>query len=310
MGKFKVFVDGSEGTTGLKIHSYLEKRNDIEVLRILPEKRKESEARLELISKADISFLCLPDAASREIAEATGGIGKIIDASTAHRVRQGWIYGMPELCAGQREKIRGSRRVAVPGCHATGFILAVRPLIELGIIDPEYPFTATSVTGYSGGGKKMIEQYEKGGDEDLSSPRQYGLTQRHKHLKEMKAMANIHYEPVFMPIVAGYFSGMAVSVPLHNRLLKKQLSPEELKSAYEGYFQSEKFVSISGEPGDTGYMNSHSMSGRNDLFIHIYGNDERMVVTARFDNLGKGASGAAVQCMNLMLGIEETTGLI
>jgi len=310
MDKYKVFVDGSEGTTGLKIHSYLEKRDDIEVLKIIPEKRKEIEARLELISRADISFLCLPDAASREIAEAAAGIGRIIDASTAHRVQQDWVYGMPELYPGQRTSIQKSDRVSVPGCHATGFILAVRPLVELDMVDADYPFCATSITGYSGGGKKMIEQYQNAEDADLASPRQYGLSQKHKHLKEMKAMSKIHFDPIFMPIVADYFSGMAVSVPIHKRLMKKPHSPEELINIYRSYYEGERLVAVAGEPGDSGYMNAHEMAGRNDLCIHIYGNEERIVVTSRFDNLGKGASGAAVQCMNLMLGIEETKGLI
>ncbi len=317
---FSVFIDGSEGTTGLRIHEYFEDRDDIEVIPIDPQLRKNVHERARLINSADASFLCLPDVASREIVEYIDPSARVLDTSTAHRVSPDWTYGLPELCPGQREKIAASNRVAVPGCHATGFIVLARPLVSLGIVDSGYPFSCHSVTGYSGGGKKMIAQYEgdekdeKGlhaGEPELQSPRQYGLTQTHKHLPEMTAMACIDRPPLFNPIVADYFSGMVASVPLHVELMKKEMSLEDVRDAFSEYYEGQPMISVMpAEATESGFLGSNALSGRNNLEIYVYGNDDRIMLASRYDNLGKGASGAAVQCMNIMLGLDETTGLL
>jgi len=309
---YKIFIDGQEGTTGLKIRKRLQERKDLELLLIAEEDRKEPEARLDLIRRADITFLCLPDAASREIAELAPSGRRILDTSTAHRVDKNWVYGFPELNGTQKERIGKSDRVAVPGCHATGFIALVKPLTALNIIDKDYPLACHSITGYSGGGKKMIAQYEEDGrDGSLSSPRQYGLFQNHKHLPEMQVMAGIDSPPAFHPVVADYYSGMLVTVPLHTRLMKKKRSLSELREEFEEYYQGRPLIRVrkaDEKPAD-GFMAAGALAETDILEIHILGNEEQITLMARYDNLGKGASGAAIQCMNIMLGLPEEMGL-
>lgn len=312
--KYKVFIDGAEGTTGLKIHQYFQKRDDIELLKIDQEKRKDLEERLALLKKADVSFLCLPDAAAREIAQAAPAECRILDTSTAHRTDSGWVYGMPELCSGQRDMIRNSNRVAVPGCHATGVILLIKPLIEAGLISPDHPFYACSLTGYSGGGKKMIAQYESeersrgnaGNQDMLCSPRQYGIAQAHKHLPEIVAATGISAPPIFTPIVADYYSGMEVTVPIKADGVSKA-AVEKVMSEYYKDQHLVKFVSAMDEGG---FIAAGRLSGTNRLEITVEGNDENILLIAAYDNLGKGASGAAIQNMNIMLGLDETKGLV
>ncbi|MEG1584833.1 MAG: N-acetyl-gamma-glutamyl-phosphate reductase [Anaerovorax sp.] len=319
---YKVFIDGQEGTTGLKIFERFEKRQDIQMLRIDGQYRKSLDHRLDMIEKADITFLCLPDAASLEIIKHAPAHARILDTSTAHRTNPDWVYGFPELQEGQRERIGKANRVAVPGCHATGFISLVKPLIAMDIAEKEYPFTCYSVTGYSGGGKKMIKDYEDdfvvggrnpihGMETELSSPRQYGLTQWHKHLPEMKAMTGIAYDPVFNPIVSNYYSGMLVSVQLHTRLLKKKRNPQQLRETFQEYYHNQLLVKVrtEEETPESGFIGSNNLGGSNEMELFIVGNEERITLMSRFDNLGKGASGAAIQCMNIMLGLPEDTGL-
>lgn len=309
--KYKVFVDGGSGTTGLKIHDRLNKRDDIEIINIQEDKRKNIDDRLEKIKEADITFLCLPDAAAREIASLAPKGSKILDTSTAHRTDPDWVYGMPELNAGQRDRIKDSSRVAVPGCHASGFIFAAAPLIAEGVIDADCPLDVTSITGYSGGGKKMIAAHE---DENrpgyLGSAGQYALTQMHKHLPEMTAMTGLREKPAFIPIVVDHYSGMVVTVPLHKNTMKRKLTPDQLRQVFREYYKGEKMVNVNDSWPDDGFIHSLVKSGDNDLEIFVYGNEDTPVISTRFDNLGKGASGAAVQNMNIMLGIDETKGLI
>ena len=312
--KFKVFIDGAEGTTGLKIHQYFQKRDDIELLEIDSEKRKDLDERLAFVKKADISFLCLPDAASREIAAAAPAECRILDTSTAHRTDSSWVYGMPELCREQRDKIRNSSRVAVPGCHATGVILLIKPLLEAGVVSPDYPFSAFSLTGYSGGGKKMIAQYEaeqrnrgNAGYQDIfCTPRQYGITQTHKHLPEIVAAAGLNRPPAFMPVVADYYSGMEVTVPVRADGLTKA-DAEKIMSEY---YQGQPLVKVSDSLDEGGFVAAGRLAWTNRLEITVEGNDENILLIAAYDNLGKGASGAAIQNMNIMLGIDETKGLL
>ena len=306
----KVFVDGSAGTTGLRIFERLGKRDDIELITISDDLRKDIDARREAIESADAAFLCLPDDAAREIVAAVESDKvKILDTSTAHRTDAGWAYGFPELSGEFKDKIKTMNRIAVPGCHASGFIAVVYPLIKAGILPEDYPIVSYSVTGYSGGGKKMIAEYEdEDRDPELSSPRQYGLTQNHKHLKEMKAICGLSQNPVFAPIVADFYSGMVVSVPLYANLLKKNMTAKDVHKIFEDHFANEKVVKVM-PFGKEGFLGSNNLSGKDTLEIEVSGNDDRILVAARFDNLGKGSSGAAIQCMNLALGCEETLGL-
>jgi len=310
---YKIFIDGQEGTTGLRLRKRLQERKDLELLLIAEEDRKELEARLDLIRRADITFLCLPDDASREIAALAPPGRRILDTSTAHRIDNNWVYGFPELNATQRERIGEAGRVAVPGCHATGFIALVKPLTALDIIDKDCPLTCHSITGYSGGGKKMIAEYGADDrDKGLASPRQYGLFQNHKHLPEMQAMAGIASPPAFHPIVADFYSGMLVTVPLHSRLMKKKRSLSELRKEFEDYYQGRPLIRVrkADETPADGFMAANALADTDMLEIHILGNEERITLMARYDNLGKGASGAAIQCMNIMLGLPEETGLV
>ena len=304
----RVFIDGSAGTTGLRIRERLSARNDIELILLDEAVRKETAARRDALNAADIAFLCLPDDAAREaVALAEGSAVRIIDTSTAHRTAPGWAYGMPEL-AGQRERIASSSRVANPGCHASGFIALVAPLVQAGVLARDAHLTCFSLTGYSGGGKKMIAEYE-GAERSplLDAPRQYGLTQAHKHLPEMAAVCGLDNPPVFCPIVADFYSGMEVSVALFGEWVEGGLArvKEVLRDAYPG-----PVIRFEESAGEGGFLSAGAFSGRDDMEVSASGSDARMVLTARFDNLGKGASGAAIQNMNLLMGIDETEGLV
>ena len=309
----KIYVDGQEGTTGLRIHEYLAQRTDIAVLKIDPDKRKDPAERKRLLNAADIVFLCLPDIASKE---AVGLIDnpktRVIDASTAYRTDPSWAYGLPELSKAQREKIRGSKRVAVPGCHATAFILPVYPLVALGIIGVETVLTCFSITGYSGGGKKMIAEYEDpAAPAALKAPRHYGLKLAHKHLPEMQVISGLKYPPVFTPVVCGVHSGLAVETFLPVGQLARKVSPALVQATLAAHYAGEEFVRVmplTGEP-DGGFMDITACNNTNRVDVFVFGNESQMVLLAREDNLGKGASGAAVQCLNLMLGVAENTGL-
>lgn len=315
MKKAKIFIDGSEGTTGLRIHERFAGRDDIELLTISGELRKDKEERARLINQSDITFLCLPDEAAREsVSLVENDQVRIIDTSTAHRTMEGWAYGFPELSEAHRRQIQEGKRVAVPGCHATGFISLVYPLVSSGLLAPDYPVSAFSLTGYSGGGKKMIAQYEdRERSGDLDSPREYALSQQHKHLKEMKWVTGLLREPLFSPIVADYYSGMVVTLPLYVEYLKKVTSTEELCSFFEEFYAGEAFIKVmpfGAEKELAGAMMAgNGCAGWDGLRIYISGNKDRVVLNAQFDNLGKGASGAAIQCLNIMLGCEEGRGL-
>ena len=303
----KIFIDGSAGTTGLRIADRLAVREDISLIRLPEELRKDNDARRDALHSADIAFLCLPDAAAVEaVALAGDSQVKIIDTSTAHRVNPQWVYGFPEL-KGQREKIAASGRIANPGCHASGFVALVAPLVQAGMIKPDAALTSFSLTGYSGGGKKMIGEYEAGDRSPLlKGPRQYGLTQQHKHLKEMVAVCGLEKAPVFCPIVGDFYSGMEVTVPLFADQLRGSL--EDVKALYRDYYQT-GLVRFQDVADGDGMLSACAFSGRDDMGVSAFGNEDRILLTARFDNLGKGASGAAIQNMNILLGLPEETGL-
>jgi N-acetyl-gamma-glutamyl-phosphate reductase len=315
MSRFTVFVDGQEGTTGLRIHEMLATRAEIEVLRIDPDRRKDPHERARLLNAADVAFLCLPDAAAREAAALVANPATcLIDASTAHRTSQGWVYGLPELAPGQREALRRSKRIANPGCHATAFILLLRPLVEAGLVPATTPVSATSLTGYSGGGKKMIEQYQADPIERaLTSPRPYGLTLGHKHLPEMQAHTGLAAPPLFLPVVGNFYKGLAVSVPLHRSQLAPGCSAETLHAALVSRYAGERFVRVHPlrDPAvlEAGFFDVQGANDSNQAELFVFGNAEQVLLMAREDNLGKGASGAAVQCMNLHLGLDEGAGL-
>ena len=311
MGKTKVYIDGQSGTTGLQIFDRIGSREDLELMRIDEDKRHDLKERRRFINAADIVFLCLPDDGAREAVSLIENPDvRVIDASTAHRTNDDWTYGFPELSPAQREAIAHSRRVANPGCHATGFISCAAPLVRMGIAPADYPFTCFSLTGYSGGGKKMIASYEAADRaQSLSAPGIYGLTLRHKHLPEMQKAAGLVNPPVFLPVVDDYYKGMATTIMLHNRLLPGAPSAEEICGKLQQYYQDAHFVSVLpfGENASTLYADE--LAGTNRLKIVVCGSEEQTSVTALFDNLGKGASGAAVQNMNIMLGIDEAAGL-
>ncbi len=310
----KVFIDGSEGTTGLRIHERLGKRNDIEILEIDSAKRKDPDEIKKFINESDITFLCLPDAAAIEaVSYVENENTVIIDASTAHRTLEGWAYGFPELSAAHREAIRNGKRIAVPGCYASGFIGLVYPLVRGGIIPADYPLSVFAASGYSGGGKKLIAQYEEEGrDKKYDSARMYAWGQSHKHLKEMKAICGLEREPLFLPFTTNYHSGMVVQLPLYSYLLKDKKSPEEIRDYLAQYYKDERFIKVMPFGADVeagGALFTDACAGWDGMEIFVTGNDERIVAATRFDNLGKGASGAAVQCMNIVLGADEATGL-
>ena len=304
----KVFIDGSAGTTGLRIHERLNDRRDLELIILPDELRKDDNARRNAINSADIAFLCLPDAAAIDAVNMIENKNTaVIDTSTAHRTLDGWTYGFAEI-KGQREKIAASKRVANPGCHASGFVALVEPLIREGIIDKNINLSSFSLTGYSGGGKKMIAEYEaEDRDVLLDAPRLYGLTQQHKHLKEMIKICSLNNAPVFCPIVAPFYSGMEVSVPLIKSEVKGGI--EAVKEIYKEYYKNGLITYIE-NADEQGFLSANALSGRDDMQITVVGNDERILLVSRFDNLGKGASGAAIQNMNIMLGLSEETGLV
>lgn len=315
--KYNVFIDGGHGTTGLEIRERLAGRDDIQILEIADDLRKDLDARVEMAKRADVTIMCLPDAASKELAEALPEDVRVIDTSTAHRTDPDWVYGMPELEPAKREEIRNASRVANPGCHATGFILLARPLIDAGLIDPDAVLSCFCVTGYSGGGRKMIDDYDsKHGGGTVVSPSQYALGQSHKHLPEMKKMSCLEKEPVFCPVVGDYYRGMVMTVELPEELISRNKADVSggsdmigvIRSSYIKRYKDEPLISITDGPED-GFLYSDTMSMSDRFEIMTLGNSERILLISRFDNLGKGASGAAVQNMNIMLGIDETKGL-
>ena len=312
--KTKVFIDGSEGTTGLRIHERFENRDDIELLTIPSELRKDPDTIKKFINKSDITFLCLPDAAAVEaVSYVENDNVTIIDTSTAHRTEEGWAYGYPELSKEHRNAIKTGKRIAVPGCYASGFITIGYPLVKKGILPSDYPVSIFAVSGYSGGGKKLIAAYEEEGrDKKFDSARMYAWGQTHKHLKEMKLITGLSKEPLFCPMTTNYHSGMIVQVPLFTDMLSIKMSPEKLRDFFEDYYKDEKFIKVMPFGADVeagGALFSDACAGWDGIEIFVTGNEERAVVATRFDNLGKGASGAAIQCMNIVLGCDEATGL-
>jgi len=309
----KIFIDGKAGTTGLRIYERLGERADIQMILLPEEARRDVAARKAALNEADVAFLCLPDEAAKEsVAMVDNPDTVIIDTSTAHRTLPEFTYGFPELGVEWEEKVRKAKRIAVPGCHASGFIALVYPLIQSGYLTPDARLTCHSITGYSGGGKKMIEQYEteagvKGSL--LAAPRQYGLTQQHKHLKEMKHITGLVSEPIFCPIVSDFYSGMVVTVPLFVQDLQKGAGMTEIKELYQKRYQGE-IVSYQESPDEGGFLSGAGLSGKDSMQISVLGNEERILLVARYDNLGKGASGAAVEALNLVLGCEKTLGLV
>ncbi len=303
-----IFIDGSAGTTGLRIYDRLNARDDISLIVLPDELRKDDNARAEAINSADIVFLCLPDDAARQaVTFIKNDKTAIIDTSTAHRTNDDWVYGFPEL-TGNREAILNSKRIANPGCHASGFIALVKPLIEAGILNTDTALSCFSLTGYSGGGKKMIADYESS-DKSLllKAPRQYGLTQQHKHLKEMQAISGVDVAPAFCPIVADFYSGMEVTVTLFKQDIQANI--DDIKAIYKNYYIG-KLVHFDDLADESGFLSAAAFSGKDDMQLCVFGNEDRIILTARYDNLGKGASGAAIQNMNILMGVDETTGLI
>ena len=310
---FKVFVDGQEGTTGLQINEYLARRADVEVLKIDAEKRKDLNERKRLINASDVTFLCLPDDAAKEsVALVDNPKTCIIDASTAHRVNPAWAFGLPELEQAQRARIRASKRIANPGCHATAFILALKPLVAAGLLPADTQIAANSITGFSGGGKKMIEHYQS--PQRIEAPRPYALGLAHKHLPEMRVYSGLAVAPIFQPIVGPFYKGLAVTAYLHPSQFSRKVTPEDVRKILADYYAGEAFIRVA--PLDLeantegGFFNVEANNDTNRVDLFVFGNEERMLVVGRLDNLGKGASGAAVQSMNVHLGVEETLGLV
>lgn len=307
----KVFIDGKEGTTGLKIFERFENRSDIELLLIDSDKRKDAAERAKLINESDITFLCLPDQAAVEaVSLVKNDKTKIIDASTAHRTLDGWAYGFPELGEDFRRRIRESNRIAVPGCYASGFNSIVYPLIKSGFIDRDYDIVCYALSGYTGAGKKGIAQYEdENRDTELDSPRLYALTQEHKHLKEMKAISGLSKFPIFSPVICDYPRGMVVCIALYTDRMNKKYTVDDIYEMMSAHYEGSPIVKVRRPGYTTGMIGSNNFAQRDDMEIEINGNADRILITSRFDNLGKGASGAAIQCMNIATGIDETTGL-
>ena len=311
----KVFIDGSEGTTGLRIFERFVGRDDIELLKIPSEQRKNPDEIKKYINASDITFLCLPDAAAQEaVAMVENENVIIIDTSTAHRTKEGWAYGYPELSDNHRNAIKTGKRIAVPGCYATGFITIIYPLVAGGILSKNYPVSAFAMSGYSGAGKKTIAIYEaQERDKELDAPREYALTQNHKHLKEMQKITGLDKIPLFSPIICDYYSGMLLTTPFYTDMLIGNPAPEKVHAFFQDYYAGEKFVKVmpfGKEAEYNGFLAGNAYSGWDGIEIYIAGNEERLLVSTRFDNLGKGASGAAIQCMNILLGCEEDKGLI
>jgi N-acetyl-gamma-glutamyl-phosphate reductase len=310
----KIYIDGQAGTTGLRIRERLAERDDVTVLVLPEDKRKDPEARREMLNTADIVFLCLPDAASIEaVSMIENPAVRVLDTSTAHRTNPAWAYGFPELDASFREKIEASHRIAVPGCHASGFIALVRPLVQSGLRSPDARLSATSLTGYSGGGKSMIGDYENPDRNPLlDAPRQYALGQAHKHLPEMKAYTGLDNPPVFLPIVGDFYSGMEVTVPLFGADVKGA-TPADILELYHKTYDGSPLVRVADADGlayESGFLSAAAMTGKDSMEISVQGNGDRMILVARYDNLGKGASGAAVECLNILLGADPTSNLV
>lgn len=307
----KVFIDGKDGTTGLKIFNRFESRNDIELMLIDPEKRKDAKERAKMINESDITFLCLPDAASIEaVSLIENDSVKIIDTSTAHRTLDNWAYGFPELSNEHRRRIEQGNRIAVPGCYASGFNSIVYPLVKNGLIDNDYDIVCYAMSGYTGAGKKGIAQYEdENRDSELDSPRIYALTQEHKHLKEMKAVSGLAKEPIFSPVICDYPQGMVVTVALYTSSMNKKYTKSDVQKMFCEHYSQNDIVKVRELGYTTGMIGTNCFANRDDMEIEINGNSERIIITSRFDNLGKGASGAAIQCMNIAIGIDEKTGL-
>lgn len=306
----KIFIDGKAGTTGLRIYERLSKRSDIEIILLSDDERKDPVERSKALNSCDIAFLCLPDDASREaVSMIENDNVVVIDTSTAHRTLDGWCYGFPEVSGVYAENLKSAKRIAVPGCHASGFIALVKPLVDAGIVDKDVLLTCHSITGYSGGGKKMIAEYESDGrDRLLDGPRQYGISQQHKHLKEMKAITGIENAPVFCPIVADFYSGMEVTVPLFASQLKKGRTVEDIKSLYKSMY-CDSIVRYVENIDDNGFVSAVKVAGSDSMLVSVVGNEDRIILVALYDNLGKGASGAAIECMNTVLGVDKDCAL-
>jgi N-acetyl-gamma-glutamyl-phosphate reductase len=314
--KKTIFIDGQHGTTGLKIHERLKNRADITIVEIPMEKKKDPAEKKKFLNESDIVFLCLPDDAAREsVAMVNNPNACVIDASTAHRTAQGWVYGLPELNKAQRGLIRSSSRICVPGCHATGYVLVLYPLIASGIVPSDYPVSAFSISGYSGGGRSMIAEYAAPDlSDDMKNPRPYGLKLNHKHVPEMQKIPGLAHPPIFFPTVANFFNGEVISIPFYKRLMSKKMSSQDIFAFYQEYYAGERFVKIMPYPTDpvlkNGFLTLTQCNDTNMVEIFVFGDDEKMVLTARFDNLGKGSSGAAVQNMNIKIGADENAGLV
>ena len=312
MGKYKIFVDGSSGTTGLRIADRLAERDEFEILKISEADRKDVRARAAVINESDLSFLCLPDDAAREVVPLLRDDVRILDTSTAHRTAPGWVYGLPEL-HGTREALKTATRVAVPGCHASGMIALAYPLIQAGILPLDAPLSFVSITGYTGGGNQMIAQYEAPGrSPQLDAPRQYALGQTHKHLPEVCALSGLITPPAFLPVVGDFPRGMLVTLPLHKPFFTKAVTPGDVREIYAAHYGESPVVQVlpmGAEAAEAGFLSANAKAGKDSMELLVTGNDARLLVHARFDNLGKGASGAALQCMNIMLGLDETEGL-
>jgi N-acetyl-gamma-glutamyl-phosphate reductase, uncommon form len=311
----KVFIDGSEGTTGLRIFERFEGRDDIEILKIPSEFRKDSDEIKKYINASDITFLCLPDAAAREAAAMVENESTIIiDTSTAHRTEEGWAYGYPELSPQHREAIQNGKRIAVPGCYATGFITVAYPMVAKEMLPKDYPVAAFAMSGYSGAGKKTIAVYEADErDSELDAPREYALTQNHKHLKEMQKITGLTRVPLFSPLICDYYSGMVVTLQFYADMLNGNPTPEKVHELFAAYYEGEQFIKVmpfGKETAYNGFLAGNACSGWDGIELYVTGNDDRILVSTRFDNLGKGASGAAVQCLNILLGCEENKGLV
>ncbi|MDP4145263.1 MAG: N-acetyl-gamma-glutamyl-phosphate reductase [Bacillota bacterium] len=311
---YNVFVDGQHGTTGLKIHEYLSQHPNVDLLNIDFENRRDTETRKEFINNADIVFLCLPDNAAKEaVSLVENNHTKIIDSSTAHRTNDSWTYGIPELNKDQRNLINTAKKVSVPGCHATAATLALAPVVKGGIVPSDYPFSITSISGYSGAGKEAIAKYENPANSHLKVPRPYALGLNHKHLPEITKYSGLSFEPIFTPVICDYYKGLAVSIPIHTNKLLKYKTPEDICSFLSEYYDGEKFVKVMPFGDESllveGCLDITACNNTNNAEIFVFGNEEKILLMTRLDNLGKGASGAAVQNMNIMLGLKEDIGL-
>ena len=310
---YKVFIDGQEGTTGLMIQDRLQGRPEIELLQIDPELRKNADAKLALYERADVTVFCLPDQASREAFElARQTHVRVIDASTAFRTAPDWVYGLPELRSGQRDDVRNATCIANCGCYAAGFILALRPLIKAGVVAADHPVACSAISGYSGGGKKLIQAFESD-PQAIVPPRPYALGLTHKHLPEMTHYTGLKQPPLFMPVVGHFYQGMLVSIPLFTGTLNKSVDRNDVRRIWQDYYAREPFIRVmpvdNDEALENGFLSPLGCNHTNRAELFVFGNHDQLLLTTRLDNLGKGASGTVVQCLNLMFGLEETAGL-